>query len=61
MKLSNKQAHQLVALLQSSISKNVIDYLCYPFEQRLEMLNIILDQQDHEVVELKVDKGETDE
>ena len=49
MKLTNKQAQQLVALLQSSLEKNVVGFLCYDIETRASMLNEIINQQDGEV------------
>jgi hypothetical protein len=56
MKISDKQAHQLVALLQSSLEKNVVGYLCYDIDTREAMLNEIISQQDQELVELNVPK-----
>jgi hypothetical protein len=52
MRLSDKQAHQLVALLQSSTEKNVVGFLCFDFETRISMLNEIINQQDTEVKEI---------
>lgn len=46
MKLTQKQALQLFALLQSSLEKNVVGYLCYGWEARSQLLNEIIDQQD---------------
>lgn len=48
MKLTQKQALQLFTLLQSSLSMNVVGYLCYNTEQRTMILNEIIDQQDGE-------------
>jgi hypothetical protein len=53
MKLSNKQAHQLLALLHSSIEKNVVGFLCFDYETRVKMLNEIINQQDSEVKEVE--------
>lgn len=54
MKLTQQQAFQLLALLQSSLSKNVVGYLCYDLEQRTQLLNEIITQQDNEnLIELR--------
>lgn len=47
MKLTQRQAMQLMALLQSSLSKNVVGYLCYDIKQRTVLLNEIINQQDN--------------
>ena len=52
MKLSSKQASQLVMLLQSSLEKNIVGYLCYDYDTRHAMLTEILHQQDAKVVDL---------
>jgi len=55
MKLSDKQAHQLVALLQSSTEKNMVGFLCYDYKTRCSMLNEIINQQDSEVKEVELE------
>ena len=48
MKLTDKQALQLVVLLQSSLSKEVVGYLCYDYATRAKLLESIINQQDAE-------------
>ena len=54
MKVTSKQVHQLVALLHSSLEKNIVGYLCYDLETRHKMLNEIIDQQDDTLIETDV-------
>lgn len=58
MKLTQQQIVRLVILLQSSLSKNVVGYLCYDFQQRTEMLNEIIQQQDNKtLIEFEIKDG----
>ena len=50
MKLTQKQAMQLVILLQSSLSKNILGYLCYNVDDRALLLSNIMNQQDDETL-----------
>ena len=52
MKLSERQAQYLVALLVSSLEKDVANYLCYGYDARKDMADEILQQQSTELVEL---------
>jgi len=51
MKISSRQAHILTALLQSSLTQNVIGYLCFDHKQRQELLDDILNQQSRRIVD----------
>ena len=53
MKLSEKQAVMLITLLQSSLEKNVVGYLCYDFPTRSALLNEIINQQDESLIQLE--------
>ncbi len=52
MKLTNKQAHYLVHLLQDTLSMNVVGYLSTDAKFRNELLNEILNQQSNELISL---------
>jgi hypothetical protein len=52
MRLSEKQAQELMALLMSSLEKNIANYLCYDYEERVKMVNEIVNQQSRELVDL---------
>ena len=55
MILSEKQAQMLVFLLQSSLSKNVVGYLCYDIKQRTKLMNDIVNQQNETLLDLEQD------
>ena len=46
MILTDKQAHLLLHLLQDTLTKNVVGYLSTTHEQRNDLLNDILNQQE---------------
>lgn len=51
MILSDKPAHLLVTLLESSLSKDVVGYLNISFEDRACLLNEIINQQDNTLLD----------
>ncbi len=55
MKLTDKQAHILVTILQASLSMDVPGF-CFTRADRIQLLSEILAQQDEGVKELKEDK-----
>ena len=54
MRLSDKQAHQLVMVLQASTQYN--QSMCYSQDDRIKILNVIIRQQDETIIDLKTDK-----
>lgn len=56
MKISSKQVVMLITLLQSSLSKNVVGYLCYTAEQRRCLLDEIINQQSDSPKEMEVEE-----
>jgi hypothetical protein len=59
MKLSDKQAQMLLALLQSSLRINIIGYLCYSYKNRQKLLAEIINQQDESIKEIENEKNQT--
>lgn len=55
MKLTNKQAHLLLVLLQDSIKMDVANYLSISFQERVKLLQEIVNQQDDKLIELSGD------
>lgn len=53
MKLTQKQACLLVAILQDTLSRNVVGYLKMKHEDRIKLLNEILNQQDTKLMDVE--------
>jgi len=52
MKLSDYQAQVLLAVLKDSLTVNIVGVFSYPYQQRLDMFNLIMNQQSMELQEL---------
>jgi hypothetical protein len=52
MKITEKQILQLIILLHSSLTKNVIGYLCISHEDRQKLLNDIVAQQSEDIIKI---------
>lgn len=53
MRITQKQAFLLVSILQSSLTKNVVGYLCYDQKTRADLLNEIANQQGDEIIDVE--------
>jgi hypothetical protein len=51
MKITNKQLHMLMVLLQDS-QKDIIGFFSYDLETRRNLFNEIINQQDTELIDL---------
>lgn len=61
MKVTEKQLSMLINLLNSSLNMDVQGYLCYDFETRKELLQVITNQQSDNIVEVKPEVAENDD
>jgi hypothetical protein len=59
MKISEQQLQILYQIAMDSVKMDIVGIFCYPMEQRLKVVNAIMNQQDGEIVDIRDDDKPT--